>query len=88
MDAEGYTSEELAEMVGVIAAEYGMLKVYLFGSRARGDNRPDSDHDFCVVAPEGTGLFTMGGLYGRPEEAFGAEVDAVSEGADVFHPIT
>lgn len=81
MDAEGYTSEELAEMVGVIAAEYGMLKVYLFGSRARGDNRPDSDYDFCIVAPKGMGLFKMGGFYGRLEEALGTEVDVVSERA-------
>ena len=59
--AKKHTFEELHQIVGAIASEYGILKVYLFGSRARGDNRPDSDYDFCIVAPEGTGLFKMGG---------------------------
>ena len=54
-----YTFEELCQIVGAIAAEYGILRVYLFGSRARGDNRPDSDYDFCVKTPKGMGLFKM-----------------------------
>lgn len=76
-----YTFEELCQIVGAIAAEYGILKVYLFGSRARGDNRPDSDYDFCIVAPEGMGLFKMGGFYGKLEEALGTEIDIVCEGS-------
>ena len=27
-----------------------LREIWLFGSRARGDNRPDSDYDFLVVA--------------------------------------
>ncbi len=73
------TFEELCEVVGAIAAEYGMIRVYLIGSRARGDNRPDSDYDFCVLAPRGTGLFKMTGFFMRLEEALGTEVDIVSE---------
>ena len=61
-EVKEYTFEELRQIVGAIASEYGILKVYLFGSRARGDNRPDSDYDFCIVAPEGMGLFKMGGI--------------------------
>ena len=76
-----YTFEELCQIVGAIVAEYGILKVYLFGSRARGDNRPDSDYDFCIVAPEGMGLFKMGGFYGKLEEALGTEIDIVCEGS-------
>jgi uncharacterized protein len=30
----------------------GAEAVILFGSRARGDNRPDSDWDICVVVPD------------------------------------
>jgi predicted nucleotidyltransferase len=30
------------------------LRIILFGSRARGDARPDSDLDLLVVMPEGT----------------------------------
>lgn len=76
-----YTFEELCQIVGAIAAEYGILKVYLFGSRARGDNRPDSDYDFCIVAPKGMGLFKIGGFYGKLEEALGMEIDIISERA-------
>ena len=80
-EVEEFTFEELCRIVGAIAAEYGILRVYLFGSRARGDNRPDSDYDFCILAPEGMGLFEMGGFYGRLEEALGTGVDIVSERA-------
>ncbi|MBR6204704.1 MAG: nucleotidyltransferase domain-containing protein [Candidatus Methanomethylophilaceae archaeon] len=40
-----YTFEELCQIVGDIAARYGMIRVYLFGSRARGDNSEGSDYD-------------------------------------------
>ena len=69
-----YTFEELCQIVGAIAAEYGILRVYLFGSRARGDNRPDSDYDFCVKTPKGMGLFKM-----KLEEALGTGIDIVCE---------
>ncbi len=73
------TFEELREVVGAIAAEYGMVRVYLIGSRARGDNRPDSDYDFCVLEPRGTGMFKMAGFFQKLKEALGTDVDIVSE---------
>ena len=48
-EVKEYTFEELCRIVGAIAAAYGMRRVYLFGSRARGDNKADSDYDFFVV---------------------------------------
>ena len=33
---------------------YHPVKIYLFGSAARGDDGPDSDLDFCVVVPDDT----------------------------------
>jgi uncharacterized protein len=35
----------IQEMVRRIVSEFHPEKVYLFGSRARGDERPDSDVD-------------------------------------------
>ena len=32
---------------------YHPLRIYLFGSRARGDWGPDSDYDLMIVLPEG-----------------------------------
>ncbi len=78
MDRE-LTFEELCEIVKPIAIEYGILRVSLFGSRARGDNRPDSDYDFCVRTPEDMGLFELGGFFGTLKDAIGTEIDLVCE---------
>ena len=39
----------IRETVTPIAQRHGVKRVYLFGSRARGDNRPDSDYDFLIT---------------------------------------
>ena len=81
MSGKEYTFEELSRIVGGIAAEYGMRRVYLFGSRARGDNRSDSDYDFCVLTDDGCTLFTLGGFYSDLRDAIGTEIDIVTEDA-------
>jgi predicted nucleotidyltransferase len=43
--------EKIQEMVRRIANQFQPEKIYLFGSRARGDNHPDSDVDLLVVMP-------------------------------------
>ena len=40
---------ELEAAVNKIAAEYQPEKIILFGSRARGEERSDSDYDFIIV---------------------------------------
>jgi predicted nucleotidyltransferase len=37
-----------------IEETYHPLQVWLFGSRARGDHRPDSDWDLFVIVPDDT----------------------------------
>ena len=74
------TFEELCKIVAPIAAKHRMIKVYLFGSRARGDNRKDSDFDFCVLPPENCGFMELGALLYELKDALGANVDLVSEG--------
>ena len=44
----------VARMVALIADEFAPERIVLFGSRARGDTRPDSDVDLLVVMPDGT----------------------------------
>jgi uncharacterized protein len=46
---------ELDRVVRAIVASVHPEAVILFGSRARGDFRPDSDFDLAIVAPDGTG---------------------------------
>jgi predicted nucleotidyltransferase len=39
----------LAEVVGRLAEAYRPERIYLFGSKARGESGPDSDYDLLVV---------------------------------------
>ncbi len=42
----------LAELVGRLDLAYRPERIYLFGSRARGDEGPDSDYDILLVVPD------------------------------------
>lgn len=44
--------ELLAEIVRRLVDAYQPLRIYLFGSRARGDAGPDSDFDIMVIVPD------------------------------------
>lgn len=39
-------------MVGLLTDAYAVERVYLFGSRARGEARPDSDYDLLIVSDD------------------------------------
>ncbi len=43
------TMSVLEEAVGKIISEYQPEKIIFFGSRAKGEERPDSDYDFIIV---------------------------------------
>jgi len=45
----------LAEIVRRLVAELQPERIYLFGSRARGEARPESDYDLLVVVRERVG---------------------------------
>jgi len=44
--------ESLAQIVRRLAAAFQPSRIYLFGSRARGETGPDSDYDLRVVVPD------------------------------------
>ncbi len=44
--------ESIAEITRRLVEFYQPVRIYLFGSEARGDAGPDSDLDFCVVLPD------------------------------------
>lgn len=62
-----------------IAKKYGVESVYLFGSRARGDYRTDSDFDFYIKKGRIRGYFALGGFFEELKEAVQAEIDLVSQ---------
>ena len=45
----GTPQDKIAEMVRRIVEHFHPEKIILFGSQARGEARPDSDHDLLVV---------------------------------------
>ena len=46
------SSEVPAELLKSVVDYFNPRKVILFGSRARGDARPDSDHDLLVIVDD------------------------------------
>ena len=44
--------ETIEEITRRLVDFYHPVRIYLFGSEARGDAGPDSDLDFCVVLPD------------------------------------
>ena len=74
------TIEDIKKVVAKIAPEYNLKKVTLFGSRATGNNREDSDIDLIVDFPEDAGLLTLISLKHKLEDVFNLSVDVVSRG--------
>ena len=75
-----FTIDEIRETVAALARQYGALRVYLFGSYARGDADADSDIDLRIDKGSIRGM-QLGGLAVDLEEAFGLKVDLVSTGS-------
>ena len=73
-----YTIDEIRKIITPVAVKYGVDKIYLFGSYARGSATSASDIDLCVDAPNIKGLFALGGLYADLEEALGKELDMIT----------
>jgi len=73
------TFEELCDIVAPIAEKRGVERIYLFGSRARGDNGEESDYDFYIMPGRIRSLMGLGGLMNDLEEALGTGVDIITE---------
>lgn len=66
--------------IHALAARYGAQRVRVFGSVARGEERPDSDIDFLVDYPKVYDLFGQRLPLARAlEELLGRKVDVVPE---------
>ena len=72
---------DVSDVVSSVAAKHPyILRVSLFGSRARGDNRPDSDYDFCILTSDKASIFSVEAFREDLVDALGHEVDFAYEG--------
>ena len=76
-----YNINEITKIAMPIAASYGIGRLYLFGSYARGDATADSDIDFLIDDLGSLcGLFELAGFRLDLEEQFGVSVDVLTVG--------
>lgn len=59
--------------------KYGIKKAKLFGSYARGEQRPDSDLDLYIQCSPGTSLFDVFDLQHELEQQTGIKVDLATK---------
>ena len=76
-----YTIDEIRAKIFPIAQKYGVEKVYLFGSYARGEATPESDIDLRIDKGELRGLFALSGLRNDISEALAKDIDILTTNA-------
>ena len=72
----------LASSIIPIATKYGVSRVKLFGSRARGDNKPHSDYDFLISRGRMRSLLQYSAFVAELESVLGTHVDVITDTSD------
>ncbi|MDD4663096.1 MAG: nucleotidyltransferase family protein [Caldisericia bacterium] len=72
-------NKDLLENLIKILRSYGATEIILFGSYARGENRPDSDIDVIVEFNETKGLFKKAEIIRVIYEKLGVHIDLLSK---------
>ena len=67
------------DLIRTLARAHGATSIELFGSAARGDDRPDSDLDFMVELEPGRSLLDLVALNQDLEAALGRKVEAFTK---------
>jgi hypothetical protein len=75
------TLKEKRDEILKVAASHGAHDVRVFGSRARGEGRPDSDLDLLVTLDEHASLLDIVAIKQDLEDLLGCKVDVVTEDA-------
>lgn len=75
-----YTIEEIKNTAIPIVEEYGVVRLSIFGSYARGEAKDDSEIDFLIDKGELRGLIQYNALIRKLESAFGCHVDLITMG--------
>ena len=72
--------QEIAKKIEPLLKKHDVSFVGVFGSRARGEEKPGSDIDLLVRFKEQKGLFELVGLERDLSESLNIKVDLVTEG--------
>ncbi len=78
MSVRIYTIEEIRDIVRDIAQQYGVERVSLFGSYARGEAKHNSDIDLRIDKGHIRGLFQLAGFHLDLEEKLKINVDVIT----------
>ena len=73
-----YSIDQIRRLTMPIAASYGVKKMSLFGSYARGEANDESDVDLLIDRAGMAGGWAIGGLYVDLRDALGKELDLVT----------
>ncbi|MFA5820037.1 MAG: nucleotidyltransferase family protein [Bacteroidales bacterium] len=65
-------------LLAVFFKDQPVRRAYLFGSFARGENKPESDLDILVELEPGTGLFKFISIQNQLENVLKMQIDLVS----------
>ena len=76
-----YSIDELRILVQPIARRYGVERVALFGSYARGEATPGSDIDLRIDSGRIRDYFKLAGFHRELEETLMRPVDVLTTGA-------
>jgi predicted nucleotidyltransferase len=76
-----YSIDQIKERITPVAQSYGVKRVMLFGSYARGEATENSDIDFHIDAGEIKDLFALSGFRLDLEDCLNKKVDVVTTGA-------
>ena len=73
-----YTIEEIKKISTPVAQRYGIKKLALFGSYARGEQRASSDLDFLIEKGKVRDLYSFFGFIHALEDDLGVHVDVLT----------
>ena len=73
------TVEQVRQSIVPVLTNYGVKYAGVFGSVARGDDRPDSDVDILITLKQPVSLLKFFALNDDLEEALRRKVDLVTE---------
>ncbi len=77
-----FTMDEIRKKSIPLAKQYGIKRLGIFGSYARGEAGDDSDLDFLISTGKMRGLLQYMGFVLDLEDAFGCHVDVVTDGIE------